>query len=206
MPDYPELLILRHGETRWNREGRMQGGLDSSLTEKGRAQAKAQNRLIRAAGIGAASCYCSPQGRAMSTARIALQGHGLEIAPDTRLREIGMGRWSGLLRDDIAAGVPHLFQNPKAMAWYGHAPEGETLEELAGRVLDFLTGLTGPSVIVTHGITSRVMRSLILGLPVSNFAALEGGQGVVYRLAPGIYEKRTLQGVTDLGYPTPTGD
>ena len=85
MPDYPELLILRHGETEWNREGRMQGALDSPLTYVGRAQALAQGAALRAAGIGPVRWFSSPQGRALETARLA-SGEA-RVTADDRLRE-----------------------------------------------------------------------------------------------------------------------
>lgn len=200
MPDYPELLILRHGETEWNREGRMQGALDSPLTYVGRAQALAQGAALRAAGIGPRHWFSSPQGRALETARLA-SGEA-RVTPDDRLREIGMGSWSGRLRDDIATDVPHLFApDSPPLAYYGHAPGGETPEEVAVRLGPFLAALDGPAVVVTHGVTSRVLRCLLLGLPVNTFAYLGGGQGVAYRVADGLYQRLSPGGVEDLDLP-----
>lgn len=187
MSGAPELFILRHGETEWNRAGRMQGGLDSPLTARGAAQAEAQGRILRAFGIGGIGWISSPQGRARQTAEIA-RGAGVET--DDRLREIGMGDWAGLLREEIAASVPDLFAPDAApLAWYGHAPGGETLDAVAARVAAFLATLDGPRVVVTHGITSRMLRCAALGLPPEMFRHLEGGQGVVYRIGPSIYER-----------------
>ena len=96
--DIPALLILRHGETEWNRAGRMQGALDSPLTETGRAQARRQGVILRAFGIEGWRWVASPQGRAAQTAAIAAQGLDLEIATDDRLKEIGIGDWTGATR------------------------------------------------------------------------------------------------------------
>ncbi|WP_146343935.1 histidine phosphatase family protein [Phaeobacter marinintestinus] len=189
MIDLPELLILRHGETEWNRLGRMQGALDSPLTETGRSQARAQNALIAGQGASSHGWFTSPQGRAVETARIAAQGHDTQIVTDARLREIEMGNWTGRMRSEIHEAAPHLFEDPSAMSWYGQAPGGESLKDLASRVRSFLTDLSGPAVIVTHGITSRMMRCVALDLPLSAFAALEGGQGILYRLSSGEYER-----------------
>lgn len=189
MMDLPELLILRHGETEWNRQGRMQGALDSPLTETGQSQARAQNALIAGQGASLHGWYTSPQGRAVETARIAAQGQDAQIVADARLREIEMGDWTGQMRSDIREAAPHLFEDPSAMSWYGQAPGGESLEDLAFRVRDFLTDLSGPAVIVTHGITSRMMRCVALDLPLPAFAALEGGQGILYRVSAGVYER-----------------
>jgi len=180
----PELLILRHGETEWNLEGRMQAALDSPLTKLGRSQAMRQNQLLRAHGVSDWAWFSSPQGRAQSTAGIAADGLTRDIATDTRLREIGMGDWTGLLRADIADQFPHLFETD-GLSWYDHAPGGEGLIAVHTRCMDFLMQLSQPAVIVTHGITSRVLRCIALGLPVDAFDRLGGGQGVVYHLANG---------------------
>lgn len=178
----PDLLILRHGETEWNLAGRMQGALDSPLTERGRAQAAAQGRLLAQFGIDGWTAWSSPQGRARSTAEIAL-GTSARLRFDSRLVEIGMGQWTGLQRTQIATEVPHLFESDTDLTWYDHAPEGEGLQALYTRTGAFLDTLSGPAVIVTHGITSRMLRCHALGRGPDAFADLPGGQGVVYHLS-----------------------
>ncbi|MCB1357870.1 MAG: histidine phosphatase family protein [Maritimibacter sp.] len=188
----PELLILRHGETEWNREGRMQGRLDSPLTMKGREQAAAQGRILSGIAQGF-DWYVSPRGRVIETARIA--SGGAVLREDARLAEIDMGDWTGRLRDEIAAEAPHLFRDDGSDIAYYHAiPGGDTLQAVQERLAEFAACLSRPSVIVTHGIASRVLRCIALGLPWEAFEELDGGQGVVYRIAPGIYDKLTEQG------------
>ena len=201
VPEYPEMFILRHGETEWNREGRMQGALDSPLTPNGKEQARAQQVVMqRYAGAGF-TWYSSPQGRALETARIAAPD-GAKIIQDVRLAEIRVGKWSGKLRSEMAADAPDLFP-PIAgpLDWYGKAPGGETLDELAGRVSQFLAELPGPSAIVTHGITSRVIRCIVLGRPITDFSRLEGGQGIAYYLAPGRYDRVSTTGIEPQAEP-----
>lgn len=177
-----ELLILRHGETEWNRSGRLQGALDSRLTDTGRDQALCQGRILKNFGISGWSAYCSPQGRATETAALALPEFPVNLDP--RLREIGLGDWSGQLREDLAERFPDLFAGD-GLEWYDHAPGGEGLAAVGRRLACFLAELSGPSVIVTHGITSRVLRCLLLGLPAESFGTVGGGQGVVYHLHEG---------------------
>lgn len=191
----PELLILRHGETEWNLAGRMQGRLDSTLTGRGRAQAAAQGRILSREGAGALDWFVSPRGRTMETARIASEGLGVTLREDPRLVEIDMGDWTGRLRDEIAAEAPHLFhEEASELAFYRAIPGGETLEAMEARLAAFLADLRRPAVIVTHGVASRLLRCIALGLPGDLFDRLGGGQGVVYRLAPGRYEKLTEGG------------
>ncbi len=177
----PPILVLRHGETEWNREGRMQGVLDSPLTERGIEQAQRQNAILRAFGVSDWNWYASPQGRAAHTAQIALEGNGTGLTSDARLREISLGDWTGLTRTELSERNPVLFETD-GLAWYDHAPNGEGLAALADRTRAFLEELQGPSVIVTHGITSRVLRCWALGLPYEAFEDLEGGQGVAYHV------------------------
>ncbi len=181
----PDLLILRHGETEWNRAGRLQGALDSELTSLGQAQAAQQGDILRSLGAGGWPCFCSPQGRAFRTAVIARGGseHGIETDP--RLREIGLGDWTGRIRAEVANEFPALFAE-SPLGWYDHVPGGEGLAALAARLAEFASGLTGPAVIVTHGITSRMLRCLAQGLPTSAFGEVGGGQGVVYRVSGGV--------------------
>lgn len=181
---YPEFLILRHGQTEWNHEGRMQSSFDSPLTNLGRQQAQRQNQLLLDLGVADWHWFSSPQGRAHDTALLAAQGVTENIRPDPRLREIELGEWSGMLRSDIAKQAPHLFETD-GLGWYDHAPGGEGLTRLGHRCAAFLSDLTAPSVIVTHGITSRVMRCLAQGMPVEAFDTLGGGQGVIYHIAQG---------------------
>ncbi|QBF31442.1 histidine phosphatase family protein [Thalassococcus sp. S3] len=184
MLDLPPLLILRHGETEWNVQKRMQGALDSPLTLRGREQAKAQNRLLAQHGIEDFDCFTSPQGRARKTAKIALEGLADEVREDARLIEIGMGDWTGKDRAALQEAHPALFEADN-LSFYDQAPGGEGIIALARRTRGFLANLTGPAVIVTHGITSRMLRCHALGLEPDAYDTLPGGQGVVYRVDRG---------------------
>jgi glucosyl-3-phosphoglycerate phosphatase len=176
----PELYILRHGETLWNRERRMQGALDSALTDLGRAQARAIGAMLAARGVTAAThaILSSPQGRCVTTARLAF---GADPRLDPRLAEIGMGDWAGLTRDQIAARWPGP-PGEGFMQLYARIPGGEGFAALAERCRAFLAGLDRPAVIVTHGMTSRFLRAAALGLDPAEVA---GGQGVVHRINAG---------------------
>ena len=180
------LLILRHGETEWNREGRLQGALDSPLTDLGRAQAARQGRLLRDFGVTGWAWRVSPKDRAMETARIASEGLGVDLSEDLRLVEIDVGAWTGLRRDDLVEENPQFFEMMDEMLWYDHAPGGEGLIAVAKRAEQFLSDLDGPTIVVPHGITSRILRCLALGLDPMRFAERPGRQGVVYHVERGV--------------------
>jgi probable phosphoglycerate mutase len=179
--DFPPLLILRHGETEWNATGRLQGHLDSHLTANGVAQAEAQRALLAAVDLTGFQAYTSPQGRAFRTAAIALVGLVPQIETDPRLAEIGLGQWAGRNRDEVSA----LRGGEDAFGFYEFAPEGEGFAALEQRCQAFLADLEGPAVLVTHGMTSRMLRCLALGRNRAELAALPDAQGVVYHLARG---------------------
>jgi probable phosphoglycerate mutase len=179
---YPELYILRHGETRWNAENRMQGGLNSPLTAKGEVDAARQGEILRDLDLTGFAFLSSPQGRAMQTAGIALAEVAGMIRTDDRLREIGVGDWSGRLRDEL----PMPEGKDPFMAQYEIAPNGEGFAALEARCVDFLRDLRGPTVVVTHGITSRMIRSIVAGDGAVSVATVHGGQGCVYHLKNGV--------------------
>ena len=180
----PELWILRHGQTEWNVAGRLQGLLDSPLTETGHAQAAAQGRILAGILPREVAVISSPSPRALTTGRIAMPGQ--EITQDPRLSEIDLGAWQGHSLSDILATHPEVEAETDPNLWKFHAPGGESLPEMEARVRSFLADLSGPSVLVTHGVTSRLMRCLILGLPVTALSGLPGGQGVVHHLRDGV--------------------
>ncbi len=178
----PELFVLRHGETEWNVQSRLQGHLDSPLTALGVQQAKAQGQILRRLDVLDLPVLASPSPRAMRTAELALPDTAIE--PDARLMEIGLGDWTGQTLDDIAATTPHVAQDTDPHLWKFSAPGGESLEDMVARCRSVLDRLTGPTILVTHGVTSRVLRSLALGLPPECLSDLPGGQGVVHHLGP----------------------
>ena len=186
MPNWPDLYVLRHGQTVWNAEDRHQGQLDSPLTDTGRAQAAAQGAILCDAGLvdKGIDCFTSPLGRARATADIALAGIGQTATEDARLMEIRFGAWEGLTGTEICARWPGS-EDLDPWDWHFAAPGGESLAALTARVTGFLDSLTGPAVIVTHGITSRALRGVWLGLGSDGMAQIGGGQGVVYHLSDG---------------------
>ncbi len=180
MSSIPKIWFLRHGQTEWNAEGRIQGRLNSDLTAQGRADAHKQAVLIapviQEVLAGSGGIYCSPQGRAQDTARIALNGTPYTV--DERLAEINTGDWEGKLRSDI----PHANSDIET---YASAPGGEGMTGLQTRVAAILDTLTGPSILVSHGILGKILRGQVCGLDVDATTALCNRQGVIYVLENG---------------------
>ena len=116
------LLLARHGETEWNRIGRWQGWADPPLNDTGRAQAHELAAQLQATPFDAV--YSSVLRRAHETALVLAAPHSLAVVTDPDLREIDIGRWSGLTRAEIAERFPD-----------GDRPGGETREQHSVRVL-----------------------------------------------------------------------
>ena len=185
---YPELFVIRHGQTEWNLARRHQGRLDSPLTEKGQQQARHMGSVLQrvVGGRTDVAAFSSPQGRAFHTAQLSLASLGWPIKQDERLCEVAFGVWEGLTRDEIDAGwgdqVAYAEQHP--VAWNYMSPGGETLADLQLRTDSFLKDLAGPAVIFTHGVLSRVLRARWLRLNEYEMLDLPGGQGIIFHLSP----------------------
>lgn len=186
--DLPDIWLLRHGETEWNRAGRLQGRLDSPLTRRGVAQAQAQARLLApiltptpkpAQPQLPVRRFSSPQGRACHTAQIVFGPGGFETDP--RLSEIGMGRFTGAYLENLRQDWPQVFRGG-GLGWYDQIPGGEHLPALTRRLRRFLNDLPGPAVIVTHGVALQVLRLLAMGQDMSHLDDLAQEQGAVYHI------------------------
>lgn len=186
------IFLVRHGETEWNRARRYQGWSDSPLTARGLAQAEAiGRRLCALPEAAAAEIVASPIGRARHTAEIIAEclGHEMPLRFDDRLKEISLGSWDGLHRDEIAARAPGIFEHDY-YEWYFRTSDGETYETFAERVAAWLAEAgDGPLIVVAHGIVTRVLRGLYAGLPRAVALSLPVPQDRIFRLAGGAIEE-----------------
>lgn len=168
------IILCRHGETDWNREGRYQGRTDVPLNERGRQQARELADRLAKRRIDAV--YSSTLARAYETALEIARVHGRPVRRDPRLDEIDQGLWEGLRRDEIARRHPR-----ELSAWQHHPidlrlPEGETLEEVRVRVraaLDDIMLLHEGKVvcIVAHSVSMAVVKHELQGLSLAEALA-----------------------------------
>lgn len=126
------LILIRHGETDWNVEGRYQGQDDPPLNAKGLAQAHWLVEGLR--GVPLDVLITSPLRRACQTAEILAQNLGLALHAEPRLMEIHQGDWQGRLRAEIAALYPELFRRWETEPWEVTPPAGEHLSQVQSRV------------------------------------------------------------------------
>lgn len=199
------IYLLRHGETVWNRAGRLQGRADSPLTLAGARHAMAYGSWLAGelAAAGDVVLYSSPIGRARQTAAIVADAIGYdaqEIVLDDRLAEHDVGELSGSTWAEIERSRGE--RSERLRDWDYRPPGGETRREMLARVEDFLgtTRAEPVSIVVSHGGTSRALRGAFLGLDVPAIQALPvHAHGRLFALSGG----RVTECVVDAAPPPP---
>ena len=164
-----EIIIIRHGETEWNKTGRFQGHSDVPLSAQGRAQAEALGRNLVIDHVDA--IYASDLTRAMETAAPLAERFGLEVISDPLLRELNFGAWEGRNFNDINAENPDAMKNfyndPEQANIPGSEPFPEFQRRVAGRVREIVAQERGKRVvIVSHGASIRILLADILSMPI----------------------------------------
>lgn len=168
------IFIARHGETVFNAAKRMQGDqLDTPLTRKGFAQAEAMG-LALAKWLGTRqtlTLYSSPSGRALQTLAIIAEHIGADwhgATHDARLQEIDVGEWAGRTYAEIMAEQGDIL-DPHIALFSKRPPGGEWYDDIAARLqrwMDDTAQMRGDRLVIMHGMSSRVLRGMLLGLPV----------------------------------------
>jgi probable phosphoglycerate mutase len=116
---------------------------------------------------------------------------GPEPIFEPRIQEISMGAWEGLTCEEVEARWPDLVDDYDAMWWF-RAPGGERYEEFKARVEDWLAELTGTAIVVSHGISGRLIRGGVLGLPAKEALLLPSPQDVVWHMVDHTIEALSL--------------
>jgi probable phosphoglycerate mutase len=190
----PTIYYIRHGETSWNAEGRLQGTQDIALNDLGRKQAVHAGNIL--ADLFARHdrdkaklpFVSSPLGRARTTMDLVRRTLGLPVAGyalDDRLREIGYGRWEGSTLKEMRAQDPELFARRQTAKWTMSPPGGETYAAVQVRMQDWYDQLKEDTVAVAHGGTCRALM-VVLGIETPLSAAdLTIEQGAVYVFGDG---------------------
>ena len=173
-------ILVRHGQTEWNRVERFRGRADVSLNDAGLAQADATGRRV-AEEWRPVAVYTSPLSRAQVTAEAIARRIGLPVLPLDGVIDIDYGAWQGLTPDEVRGRWPDLLE-----AWYAaphtvQVPGGESLAGLRERAMSAIRELASRHgdetvAVVSHTVVNRVILLAILGLGQRAFLAAAAGQ------------------------------
>ena len=188
------IWLIRHGQTAFNAEGRIQGARDSALTALGVEQGKRIGARLRDVAPKDVRIITSPLGRTQHTARLIKEASGLAapIETDARLAEISLGEWDGMLKDDIRRMAPEYDAGARRWSWFFDAPGGDSYDALTERLggwLEDARAHAGPIVAVSHGVAGRILRGLFLQLPRDEALMLDIPQDAFFWLNQGQIER-----------------
>ncbi len=191
---YPTIYLARHAETVFNRAGRMQGWqAHSPLTTIGFGQAQAMGEALKPVFAGSVpALWCSTAGRTRQTLAIICDALGLnymDAQADDRLQEIDVGDWEGRYYSDIQAEIGPFIDTDRRL-FSKVPPNGEWYDAIAERMASWLTEIertTTPCLVISHGISARVLRGLLVGgAPHFGVAiAPDAPQGTIFKIENG---------------------
>ena len=182
---YPHILFIRHGETEWNAQARLQGQQDIALNATGEMQARHVGSIL--AGMkfkpNGWEIYVSPMTRTMRTFELADEAYRAATgqplgtpAHDVRLKEVTFGDLEGMTLADLS---DQEFADRRRDPWNFQPPNGESYAQGARRAVEWLRERNKPTLVVSHGGICRGLRKEILSLTASNAAKFHTPQGAV---------------------------
>ncbi len=184
-------ILIRHGETDWNAEGRYQGQSDVPLNDRGRRQSAELAAELRE--NQPAAIYCSDLKRASESAEILGRALGVHVYQDPRLREIHLGSWEGMLFEEIQTIYSELLKLRKLDPRTVSAPGGETVEQVRIRVVaavrDIAERHTNDTIaIVSHGLALAILIARYQGRPIEEVWDLIPQNGELFYISGWNYE------------------
>jgi probable phosphoglycerate mutase len=182
------LLLVRHGETEWNRVARFQGGIDVPLNDNGRSQAQQAAEFLKDVSIDFA--VSSPMLRPKETAEIILKYHpNVNLELQEEFREINHGLWEGKLESEIKQEYPDLLRQWQTAPETVQMPQGENLQQVWDRAVacwDAIAQSAGVSdtelktgLVVAHDAINKVILCHVLGLSAASIWCIKQGNGAV---------------------------
>ena len=181
----PRFLLVRHGETDWNRAGKFQGQIDVPLNDNGRNQASLAADFLKTIAIDFA--FTSPMSRPKETAQIILKDRpSSTLHEDADLREIGHGLWEGKFEAEIKAEYPGELERWQSHPESVQMPEGENLQDVWTRataawqkIIAQIGNQPQTGIVVAHDATNKVLLCNLLGLGLADIWKIKQGNGAV---------------------------
>ena len=188
----PIIILVRHGQTKWNVEGRYQGRLNSDLTEKGKEQAKSNaSKIAKIAKVLKLNepfkIFSSPLGRAKESCHIICDELGIdkkEIIFDERISEFNYGIFEGQTRDECREKYPEVLAKREANKWSYQIENGESYILVTKRLKSWLESVADEKVVVmvAHEMVNRALRGIYCHLDSDSMLLLRQENDVVIKL------------------------
>lgn len=182
-----ELVLVRHGETEYNRADVFRGRVDLPLNERGREQAEAAARYLE--GVDFEAFYSSPLQRSMQTAGAIAAPHGGEVKPLEYFIDVDYGEWSGKNIAEIRKTWPQEFavwaNNPEEAAFPGGEPVREVRERLRKGLEWMSSRHEGTVLLVGHKLINRLVICIVLDLPTRGIWRVEQSNGAINIISHG---------------------
>lgn len=196
MPHITRFHFIRHGETVWNTQGRIQGWSDSSLTARGRFQASVLASALRGQEFDFA--YASSSPRCLHTAQILLAGRELYAQPVDALKEIHLGDWEGRTAEEIEGYDLARYRDYRKAPEQYQPSSGESFAQVTDRVSAWLKTATlkhegGNILVVTHAMVIRLLRRQAEKIPLSHLWGIAVGHCSYHVLEAGLDNQGSLQ-------------
>ncbi len=166
------LYIIRHGQTAWNKEEVFRGTKDIPLNEVGLREAEAVGSYLKDTPFDA--IYTSPLSRATQTAEALGRAVSVEPVVEPNLIDLNFGSWQGVLHEEVKKNYPDLYRTWIDTPEKARFPEGESLQEVLGRVDTLMETLLGKHMgqtiaLVSHRVVCKVLICSLLGLGLDHF-------------------------------------
>lgn len=168
-----KLILVRHGETEWNKLGKFQGQADIALNERGLSQAR--DTAKAAISWRPTALYSSPLSRTMQVAEEISKVTGLSVTTDPRLRELDLGDVEGVYGEQMRTQWPEVHETWRKNPELVTMPGGESLVQLHERTwqafeaVEKANGEADTVVVISHNFAIRAICGTLLGMPLSNF-------------------------------------
>ena len=175
------IILIRHGETNWNKEGRFQGQIDIPLNEKGKEQASKASQYLKE--IEFTKAFSSSMKRPYETAKIILKNNNIQIEKIESLVEINHGLWEGKLEEEIKQIWPEMLRDWHEKPESVTMPEGESIKQVSDRAISAWNHICNSqqendtTLLVAHDAVNKTLLCHILGLSYSDIWMIKQGNG-----------------------------
>lgn len=167
-----KLIFIRHGQTDWNLQGKIQGSYDSVLNDTGIKQAMELSEKLLNLDYKFSKIYTSPQKRALKTAEILSEYSNIDYFPIEDLKEINMGKWEGLSWEEVEMKYPTEYREWYLNRQYTKTPDGESYDDMLKRVLKAIKKIIAENnddvVIVSHSAIIMGLQCYVTNTPFND--------------------------------------